>query len=47
MSHTNDVKTEVIIPGNGKNQEIFLIVYKGSTATLRTHTVMKKCDSIE
>ena len=43
MSHTNDVKTEVIIPGNGKNQEIFLIVYKGSTA----HTVMKKCDSIE
>ena len=28
MSNNNDMKTEVIIPGNGKNAEIFLIVYK-------------------
>ena len=30
MSHNNDVKIEVIIPGNEKNQEFFLMVYKGS-----------------
>ena len=28
MSNNNDMKTEVIIPGNEKNDNIFLIVYK-------------------
>ena len=28
MSNNNDMKTEVIIPGNEKNDKIFLIVYK-------------------
>ena len=29
MSNNNDMKTEVIIPGNEKKFLIFLIVYKG------------------
>ena len=29
MSHNNDVQTDVIIPGNEKNDKIFLMVYKG------------------
>ena len=28
MSNNNDMKTEVIIPGNEKNDKMFLIVYK-------------------
>ena len=34
MSNNNDMKTEVIIPGNEKNLKIFVIVYKGLNKTI-------------
>ena len=47
MSHNKDMKTEVIVPGNGKNGKMFLIVYKELKDERLIASSLKSCISNE